>query len=63
MHGLSLVAVSRGCSSVVVPVFLIAVASPVAEYRLYTFGLQYFQHVGSVVASVAAAPLGSGSWA
>ena len=56
MRGLSLVAMSRGYSSVVVHVFLIAVASPVAEYRHYTFGLQYFQHMGSVVASVATAP-------
>ena len=55
MRGLSLVAMSRGYSSVVVHVFLIAVAS-VAEYRCYTFGLQYFQYMGSVVASVATAP-------
>ena len=56
VRGLPLVAVSRGSSSVVLPVLLISVASPVAECRLYTLGLQYFQHVGSAAPSVAAAP-------
>ena len=47
--GLSLVAQSKGCSLVVVHGHLIAVASLVAQHRLWTHGFQQLQHAGSVV--------------
>lgn len=56
MSGLPLVAVSRGSSSVVLPVLLISVASPVAEYRLYTLGFPVLQHMVQQLLQVAAAP-------
>ena len=45
----SLVAVSRGCSLVVMLQLLITVASAVGERGLWVMKLQELQHMGSVV--------------